>query len=189
MMSLKNMLGKLAKKAIEEAPNLIAKAAANAAAEASKRQAELDRRSPSVERSYGNTSSEPKIGGFTVDQWDKRWVRLGKLENLTIENLKPYNKSIGLYKATENGTVKYIGRAIEYNNGGFRKRLRDYVRPSDSGRKHQSGQSMNANAENLVISILIVGNSAAQVETVKQLEKAMIERYGRVSDIWNVQRN
>jgi len=187
-MSLKNLLGKLAKKAIEEAPNLIAKAAANAAAEASKRQAELDKRKQSSSQQYSYSDDEPKIGGFTLDQWDKRWMRLGKLEDLTIENLKPYNKSIGLYKATENGTVKYIGRAIEYNNGGFRKRLRDYVRPSDSGRKHQSGQSMNANAENLVIFILIVGNSAAQVETVKQLEKVMIQHYGSVSEIWNVQR-
>ena len=71
----------------------------------------------------------------------------------------------------------------------IRKRLRDYVRPSDSGRKHQSGQSMNASAENLLIPILIVGNSADQVETVKQLEKSMIQHYGNVSEIWNVQRN
>lgn len=184
-MGLKDILGKLAKRAIEEAPNLMAKAAA----EASKRQVELEKRSPSNSSSFRQKQGEKTYGGFTLDQWDKRWMRLGKLEDLTVENLKPYNKSIGLYKATENGTVKYIGRAIEYNNGGFRKRLRDYVRPSDSGRTHQSGQSMNANAENLVISILIVGNSAAQVETVKELEKAMIQRYGSVSEIWNVQRN
>lgn len=179
------MLGKLAKKAIAEAPNLMAKAAA----EAAKRQAEMKKRSPSISNSFDQMQGEKKYGGFTLDQWDKRWIRLGNLEDLTIENLKPYNKSIGLYKATENGTVKYIGRAIEYNNGGFRKRLRDYVRPSDSGRKHQSGQRMNSNAENLVISILIVGNSVAQVETVKELEKTMIQRYGNVSEIWNVQRN
>lgn len=176
------MLGKLAKKAIEEAPNFIAKAAV----EAFKKQIELNGQSQRIDRSYSN--GEQKYVGFTLEQWDRRWMRIGRLEDLTVENLKPFNKSIGLYKATENGTVKYIGRAIEYNNGGFRKRLRDYLRPSDSGRKHQSGKSMNTNAENLVISILIVGNSADQVETVKQLEKAMIERYGNVSNIWNVQR-
>lgn len=69
---------------------------------------------------------------------------------------------------------------LKYNNGGFRKRLRDYVRPSDSRPRHQSGQSMYANAENLFISILIVGDSVSHVETVKQLEKAIIERYGNV---------
>lgn len=83
-MSLKNLLGKLAKKAIEEAPNLIAKAAANAAAEASKRQAELDKRKQSSSQQYSYSDDEPKIGGFTLDQWDKRWMRLGKLEDLTI---------------------------------------------------------------------------------------------------------
>lgn len=145
-MSFKNMLRKLANKAIEEAPNLIAKAAANAAVEASKRQAELDKQESRSSQQYSYSYDEVKIGGFTLNQWDKRWRCLGKLEDLTIENLRPFNKSIGLYKAMENGAVKYIGRAIEYNNGGFRKRLRDYVRPSDSGRKHQSGQNMNANA-------------------------------------------
>lgn len=187
-MSLKNFLGDLAKKAIEQAPNLIAKATSAATEEASKRQVKLDRHS-SVKGNSSNMSNEPRFGGCTLDEWDRRWITIGKLEELTVEKLQPYNKSIGLYKAVENGKVKYIGRAIEYNNGGFRKRLRDYVRPSNSGRTHQSGQSMNANAKNLVISVLIVGNSAAQVETVKQLETAMIQHYERVSEMWNVQKN
>lgn len=34
----------------------------------------------------------------------------------------------------------YVGRAIELNNGGFRKRLSDYSRGSDSARNHKSGR-------------------------------------------------
>lgn len=179
----KEMLVKLAKRAIEEAPALIAKAAAQSA----KQQAALHKKN-SMSGHYTD-DGELRIGGLTLDQWDKKWIRLGNLNNLTLDNLKAFNKSIGLYKAEQYGTVKYIGRAIEYNNGGFRKRLRDYVRPSDSGRTHQSGQYMNVNADNLDIYILIVGDSAAQVATVKELERAMIQRYGNGFNIWNVQRN
>lgn len=179
MMSFKKIIGRITKKVIEEAPNFMA----NIAAKTAENAAETNN------SGENNSSTEKVYGGFTLEQWERRWITLGNLDDLTVENLKPYNKSIGLYKATENGKVKYIGRAIEHSNGGFRKRLRDYVRPSDSGRKHQSGQTMNANAENLVISILVMGNSAGEVNVVKELERVMINHYGHVSDIWNVQRN
>lgn len=81
------------------------------------------------------------FGGLTLSQWDSRWIYLGTLSSLSLENLQTYNKSIGLYKAEMNGEITYLGRAIEYNNGGFRKRLRDYVRNSDSARTHGSGKN------------------------------------------------
>ncbi|MED4229510.1 hypothetical protein [Neobacillus cucumis] len=121
-----------------------------------------------------NSHGEVAFGGHTVSQWNNRWVNLGILSSLTLEDLSLYNKHIGLYKAEMNGKVAYVGKAIEYSNGGFRKRLRDYVRNSNSARTHGSGMKMNDNADYLRISILIVGDSAEVVETVIALETAMI---------------
>ncbi|THE11946.1 hypothetical protein E1I69_13115 [Bacillus timonensis] len=133
-----------------------------------------------------NASGEATYKGLTVSQWNQKWIRLGVLSSLTLEDLSRYNKHIGLYKAEMNGQVVYLGRAIEYNNGGFRKRLRDYVRNSDSARTHGSGQKMNENRDRVQISILIVGSSAEDVETVKALERAMISH---LNVRWNVQHN
>ncbi|TLS54093.1 hypothetical protein FE782_01750 [Paenibacillus antri] len=124
------------------------------------------------------------IGGLSVDQWDSRWQRLGILGSLTLSDLSRYNQSIGLYKAELGGKTVYIGRAVEYNNGGFRKRLRDYLRSSDSGRTHTSGGKMNQYADRITLSILVVGTSEKEVGLVKELEVAMIMKHGPA---WNVQ--
>ena len=124
-----------------------------------------------------NTNGELLFAGQTADRWDRSWQSLGRLSNITLGTLSTYNKSIGLYKAEMNGKVMYIGRAIEHSNGGFRKRLRDYVRDSDSARTHQSGGKMNEHAHQLNISIVVIGNSAAEVEAVKSLEKALVLKY------------
>ncbi|MGE6415318.1 hypothetical protein ACQKDD_14235 [Planococcus kocurii] len=133
-----------------------------------------------------NSTGSVTFDGSTVSQWNSRWISLGMLSSLSLENLSQYNKKIGLYKAEMNGQVVYLGRAIEYANGGFRKRLRDYVRESDSARTHGSGKKMHENANAIRLSILVVGDSQEDVDTVKALEKAMINHL----DVrWNVQHN
>jgi hypothetical protein len=57
------------------------------------------------------------IGGKTINQWDRQWVNLGILSSLILDDLTPYNHSVGLYKAVIGGKIYYIGRAIENNNG------------------------------------------------------------------------
>ncbi|WP_273854013.1 hypothetical protein [Guptibacillus spartinae] len=140
--------------------------------------------------SYGNlktnSNGEVTYGGYTIRQWNGKWIQLGRLSSLTIDDLSQYNKQIGLYKAEKNGKTVYVGKAVEHSNGGFRKRLRDYVRGSDSGRTHGSGRKMFENREQISISILIVGDSANDVETVIALEQAMI---GYNGPGWNVQHN
>jgi len=133
-----------------------------------------------------NSSGELLFAGQTADRWDRSWQSLGRLSNLSLGTLSTYNKSIGLYKAEMNGKVMYIGRAIEHSNGGFRKRLRDYVRDSDSARSHKSGGKMNEHAHQLNISIVVVGSSAEEVDAVKSLEKALVLKY---APPWNVQFN
>lgn len=133
-----------------------------------------------------NSNGDILFAGQTAERWDRSWKNLGRLSNITLGTLSTYNKSIGLYKAEMNGKVMYIGRAIEHSNGGFRKRLRDYVRDSDSARTHKSGGKMNEHAHQLNISIVVVGNSAEEVDAVKSLEKALVLKY---APPWNVQFN
>ena len=110
-----------------------------------------------------------------------KWISIGKLKTA---DLTPYNHCIGLYRHKVNGRIMYIGRAIEYNNGGFRKRLSDYRRNSDSARKHTSGQIINQHLDEIETEILIVGDSADVVEQTKMLEKEYIARY---NPAWNKQ--
>lgn len=133
-----------------------------------------------------NFKGEVIIADKTINEWESRWTSLGILSSLSINDLSRYNHSIGLYKAEMNGKVYYIGRAIEYDNGGFRKRLRDYVRDSDSARTHRSGGKMNENADMINISILVMGENEDDVEAVKALEKALVMKY---APPWNVQFN
>jgi len=87
------------------------------------------------------------------------------------------NKSIGLYKAILNDEVVYIGKATEWDNSGLTKRLRDYVRKSDSGRNYPSGQMMFNNKDNIHIQVLIVGDSKDSINTTECLEKLFIKEY------------
>lgn len=101
-------------------------------------------------------------------------------------NLTQYNKNVGLYRARLGGRIVYIGKAIEWNNGGFRKRLSDYTRESSSARKHGSGQKMYAHRNELVIELLIVGGDAKAAEITPKLEALMIGKY---NPEWNKVRN
>ena len=82
-----------------------------------------------------------------------------------------------IYRAKLRGEIVYIGRAVEYSNGGLRKRLSDYTRESDSSRKHTSGQLMNEHASQLSIDILITGSNPEAVDAAKQLEQYFIGTY------------
>lgn len=130
------------------------------------------------------SQSGSMIGGKTVSQWDREWVCIGPLKTA---NLTPYNHCVGLYRHTVNGKTMYVGRAIELNNGGFRKRLSDYRRESDSARKHQSGKTINAHINEITTYILVVGDDQAAVENTKKLEGLFIAHYGFPE--WNRQIN
>lgn len=125
------------------------------------------------------SGSEPKIGGKTLREWEGSWRHLGMLSSANLSELSNY---VGLYRASLNGNVVYVGRAVEYLNGGLRKRLSDYTRESDSSRKHASGQLMNKNSDDLSIDILITGSDDIAVTTAKKLEIYFIGEY---SPSWN----
>lgn len=131
--------------------------------------------STSAKIAYDQVEKNTKyLGGRSLSSWENEWRYIGRLESAS---LTPFNKSVGLYKACLNGKIMYIGRAVEWNNGGFRKRLSDYRRESDSARKHSSGQNMYNNRGNLDIYILITGQDAEAAKIAAVLEKALIGKY------------
>lgn len=108
------------------------------------------------------------------------WKYIGTLDNIDTSDLRHV---VGLYKAVLSGKIVYIGRAVEYNNGGLKKRLADYTRESDSSRKHKSGQLMNQNASDLKIYIMATGSDSDAADKARELEIEMINRY---RPEWNV---
>lgn len=128
-------------------------------------------------------SSQIKIFGKTISQWDSGWESIGMLESA---DLTPYNHCVGLYRHVVDGKTKYVGRAIELHNGGFRKRLSDYTRNSDSARKHKSGQKIYENLSRIHTYILVVGDTQEAVDATKRLEGYFIRKY---NPEWNKQIN
>lgn len=118
---------------------------------------------------------------YSLSEWDRKWVCIGPLKTA---NLTPYNHCVGLYRHVINGETVYVGRAIELNNGGFRKRLSDYRRESDSGRIHTSGRLINQNLSKITTYVLVVGDTKEDVETTKELEKLFVKKY---NPKWNIQ--
>lgn len=127
--------------------------------------------------------SQNKIMGYTEDEWDKKWKCIGPLKTVS---LTPYNHSVGIYRHVINGKTMYIGRAVELNNGGFRKRLSDYRRPSNSARKHTSGRLIYEHLSEITTYILDAGSSPESVRAAKQLESAFVRRY---DPPWNKMKN
>lgn len=106
------------------------------------------------------------------------WICIGNLNDAYKNGkLRLYSKYVGLYMHKIENEIMYIGRAIEYNNGGFRKRLSDYCRDSDSARKHPSGQMIYKHRDEITTYLLIVGSDEEAKQKTIQLEKEYIGRY------------
>ena len=135
----------------------------------------------SMGRTYYLENRNKNFGGMKADQWDTQWKSIGMLKNVQ-GNISYLNKSVGLYRAKLHGKVVYIGRAVEYNNGGLRKRLTDYVRESGSSRGTNSSSNMNRYKDQLSIDVLVVGEGAEAAALTKELEKMLI---GKHQPEWN----
>ena len=106
---------------------------------------------------------------------DVKVNNLGVLGEVKLEDLKAFNHSIGIYIMTLGVLPVYIGRAIEFNNGGLRKRLRDYIRKGNSSRKHTSGKLINSYKDELNLYVIELGHTEEDVAFVKYVESSMIE--------------
>lgn len=111
------------------------------------------------------------------------WIPLGLLTETTTD-FSTYSKDIGIYRAILDDEIVYIGKATELDNGGLRKRLRDYTRSSHSARNYPAGQLMYANRNNILIEIVVFNRSLESVPEIEALEAQLIRE---IKPIWNNQ--
>ena len=119
-------------------------------------------------------TQETRKSGKTVAQWDKEWIGIGPLKTA---NLTPYNHCVGLYRHVVNGKTMYVDRSIELHNGGFRKRLSDYRRESNSARKHLSGRTINEHLNDITTYIL---NITVSIKSIIKDKKKRIVKYPNI---------
>ena len=150
----------------------LAKVGAAVVEEAQKKHAQQMK---NVSKKASSEGKRLEIGGKTLQEWERNWEYLGTLSSSSLGHL---SSSVGLYRAKLGGKVVYIGRAVEYSNGGLRKRLSDYTRGSNSARKHKSGQLMNQHADQLSIDVLVTGSDSEAANVAKKLEQYFIGIYG-----------
>jgi excinuclease UvrABC nuclease subunit len=110
------------------------------------------------------------------------WIPLGLLTEVSTD-FSTYSKDIGIYRAILNDEVVYIGKATELENGGFRKRLRDYTRSSTSARNYPAGELMHSNRHNLHIEIVLFERTLESVPKIESLETQLIRE---MKPIWNL---
>jgi excinuclease UvrABC nuclease subunit len=110
------------------------------------------------------------------------WIQLGLLTEVSTD-FSIYSKDIGIYRAILNDEVVYIGKATELENGGFRKRLRDYTRSSTSARNYPAGELMHSNRDNLHIEIVLFERTLESIPKIESLETQLIRE---MKPIWNL---
>lgn len=113
---------------------------------------------------------EPKFAGKTLQEWDAAWSPVEGGFTVLHSDLRHH---VGLFQASLDGTIMYIGKAVEIDNGGLRKRLSDFRRPSPSGREHHGAMRIHDHLKDLDLHVLITGS----VELAELLKSAMITRH------------
>ena len=119
-------------------------------------------------------SGEPKFADKTLSEWDADWLRVEGGFTVLHSDLQHH---VGLFRARLGGTIMYIGKAVEVDNGGLRKRLSDFRRASPSGREHYGAMRIHDHLKELDLHVLIAGSDQRAVETAELLKSAMITRH------------
>lgn len=115
--------------------------------------------------------TEPsKIGGKTVEEWDRQWVPVaGGLKH----HQPKLNDTVGLYRVSFKGQIMALGTGTD-KSGGLAKRLSDFHRPSASGRTHYAGERINDELDQLEVEVLVTGKGMHAREVGRQLKTPMI---------------
>lgn len=108
---------------------------------------------------------------FIFIRSDVSFNDVGSLGDATLEELSAFRNSIGIYIMTFFGVPIYIGRAIEFKNGGLRKRLRDYQRGVNV---HSSGVWIQEHIDDLNVYVLELGKTENDVPFVEEVETSLI---------------
>lgn len=121
---------------------------------------------------------------MNMASWELKRKSIGKLNDANIANLSDV-AGVFIIRRSSDKKIVYIGKGVEINNGGLRKRLKDFYRQSDSARNHPGGENIHDNLEDVYAEVIETGSDEEAVKTADELKKAMIKRY---NPIWNFQK-
>lgn len=120
-------------------------------------------------------SNMPYVNEKSLFEWEKQWKPIGSLKN--VYKCKSAPREVGVYRAKQEGKIVYVGVGAEYDNGGLRKRLADYVREDGGGRQNEAGRLLNENSNSLEIDILVTGSDSCAADAARRLEHGFIFLY------------
>ena len=127
----------------------------------------------------GNTtaaSSDRKIGGKTVEQWDEEWVEMEGGFGVAHNSL---HYQIGLFRADLKSEPKVMGSATDFDGGGLFKRLQTFRSPiRQTGNNHKAANYIKDNMNDLTLWVITMGKGAGSDRIAKELCKIMRKRYG-----------
>jgi len=124
--------------------------------------------------------NDQKIGGKPLAEWDAEWTALEG--GLRVPHPELRGK-IGLFRTVLDNTVTYLGCATEAKGRGLRKRLADFVRPSDNGRRHHAGKLIHKHRQQIRVEVLVVGEDYRASILALQLKNAFL---AQDRPVWNV---
>lgn len=113
-----------------------------------------------------------EIGGRLVQDWDADWRQVSAGFEGPYPELRNY---VGLARAVQDNTVKYILRATEHNGGGLAKGLRRINGPDQTGNSAYGAQKIRAHMPDLTLEVLCVGTTEAAAHYMKKLKALMIK--------------
>ncbi len=118
-----------------------------------------------------NLNAVPPLGEDELSELELRW------KDVPGGLLAPHRELIGqagLFRVIENGVVVGIGKAAGGWGSRLSKRLSDFVRPSDSARKHPLGQFIYRNRDTLTLQVLVTGSDRRACDIANRLLEPMI---------------
>lgn len=127
-------------------------------------------------------TSATVVAGKPLSEWMEQFVIVPGVFASPQEHLKG---KAGLYIAVLDGQIVYIGRAVELGNNGLHKRLADFWREGDSGRKHYAGRMIHEHRDRPELRVLVTGDDARAVGLAKLLRAPLIAWH---KPIWNIRR-
>lgn len=112
------------------------------------------------------------IAGMTPAEWNQQWQPLEGGLSRRHEELR---EAVGVFRIRRRNEVVYIGCAREYAKGGLSKRLFDFVRSGDSGRRHYAGQKIYEHRETLELDVIVTGTDCKAGWTALTLKAALLK--------------
>jgi hypothetical protein len=118
-------------------------------------------------------TAEPVVAGKSLEQWEGEWKPVKGGFGVPHPELRDV---VGLFRAvSRDGEVRFIGVGTEHANGGLRKRVADFTRPSASAREHHGGEYIHDHQNELRLEVLVTGSDKHAGLVAEALKDLLLE--------------